>query len=168
MFRADEHVVDPGDGVGRHRETDALRAHGLGVDGGVHADDLTCHIDERTAGVAGIDGGICLDELLELALGDAVGAGLINRRFLAEMIPAVTVLERANGLPMARTQSPTCAPSELPSLTVGRGSLASILMTAMSVSLSTPITVAGRPLSPASPSGSVESLTKILSALSTT
>ena len=53
--------------------------------------------------------------------------------------------ERPKGSPMASTQSPTCAPSELPSLTVGSGWGASILMTAMSVSGSTPITCAGRP-----------------------
>ncbi len=40
-------------------------------------------------------------------------------RFLAEMMPAVTVCASANGLPMASTQSPTCALSELPSFTVG-------------------------------------------------
>jgi len=79
-------------------------------------------------------------------------------RFLAETMPAVTVSESEKGLPMARTQSPTWAPSELPSLTVGRGSGASILMTAMSVSGSTPMTWAGRPCS-VSFSGSVESLT---------
>jgi hypothetical protein len=38
-------------------------------------------------------------------------------RFLAEMMPAVTVCAKANGLPMASTQSPTCAVSELPILT---------------------------------------------------
>ena len=37
------------------------------------------------------------------------------------MMPAVTVCESAKGLPMASTQSPTCAVSELPSLTVGSG-----------------------------------------------
>ena len=51
-----------------------------------------------------------------------------------ETMPAVTVSEREKGLPMAMTQSPTCAPSELPSLTVGRGWAASILITAMAVS----------------------------------
>ena len=89
-------------------------------------------------------------------------------RFLAEMMPAVTVLRKREGLPMATTQSPTCALSELPSLTVGSGSLVSILMTAMSVSLiDADRRCAGRPWS-LGLSGSVESLTKILSALSTT
>ena len=148
VFRANEHVVDVCDDVGRHGKADTLGAHGLGVDGGVHADNLTSHVDQRATGVTGVDSGVGLDEALKLGLGDAVGAGSSMLRFLAEMMPAVTVFERANGLPMARTQSPTCAPSELPSLTVGSGSLVSILMTAMSVSLSTPITVAGRPSSP--------------------
>ena len=78
MFRPDEHVVDRGDDVGGHGETDALGAHGLGVDGGVHADDFACHVDQRTAGVAGVDGGVGLDEALELTVGDAVGAGLVD------------------------------------------------------------------------------------------
>jgi len=68
VFGSDEHVVNRGDGVGRHGEADTLRAHGLGVDGGVHADDVTGHVDERAAGVAGVDGGVGLDEALELAL----------------------------------------------------------------------------------------------------
>ena len=69
-------------------------------------------------------------------------------RFLAEMMPAVTVCARANGLPMASTQSPTCgSSSELPIFTVGSGVLVSILITARSVALSTPITRAGRPRS---------------------
>ncbi len=77
VLGTDEHVVDGGDGVGGHGEADALRARGLGVDGGVHADDLAGHIDQRAAGVAGVDGGVGLDELLELA-GRAVGAGLVD------------------------------------------------------------------------------------------
>ena len=36
-----------------------------------------------------------------------LGPGSSIERFLAEMMPAVTVFERAKGLPMARTQSPT-------------------------------------------------------------
>ena len=42
-------------------------------------------------------------------------------RFLLEMMPAVTVLARPKGSPMARTQSPTSTPSELPILTMGSG-----------------------------------------------
>ena len=82
MFRSDEHVVDVGDDVGGHGEADTLRTHGLGIDGGVHADDLAGHIDERAAGVAGVDGRIGLDKALELRLGDAVGAGLLDAAVL--------------------------------------------------------------------------------------
>src|SRR5437868_7630237 len=78
MFGSDEHVVDVRDDVGRHREPDTLRTHRLGIDSGVHADNLTCHIDERPAGVAGVNGGISLDKALKLCLGDAVGAGLLD------------------------------------------------------------------------------------------
>lgn len=45
MCRPDEIVIDLGDGVGRHGESEADRSHGLGIDGGVHADDLAGHID---------------------------------------------------------------------------------------------------------------------------
>src|ERR1035438_3569779 len=55
-------------------------------------------------------------------LGAPLGPGSSMERFLAETMPAVTVSDSENGLPIARTQSPTWAPSELPSLTVGRGS----------------------------------------------
>ena len=45
--------------------------------GGVHADDLAGHIDERAAGVAGVDGCVGLDELLEL-LGEAGGVAVVD------------------------------------------------------------------------------------------
>ena len=67
VLGADELVVDVDDGVGRHGEADAFVAGRLRVDGGVDADDFAGHIDERAAGVAGIDGGIGLEEVLELA-----------------------------------------------------------------------------------------------------
>ena len=44
-------------------------------------------------------------------------------RFLAETMPAETVCERPKGLPMARTQSPTCAPSRVAELDGGEGLL---------------------------------------------
>ena len=69
----------------------------------------------------------------------------------------MTDCESAKGLPIASTQSPTFAVSELPIFTVGKGVLVSILMTARSVALSVPITRAGLPRSWVS--GSVESLT---------
>ena len=39
----------------------------MGVDGGVHADDFAVHVEQRSAGVAGVDGGVSLNEVLELA-----------------------------------------------------------------------------------------------------
>ena len=67
---ADEVVVDRDDGIRGHGESDALVAGGLRIDGGVDADDFAVHVEQRAAGVAGIDGCVGLDEVLELA-GDA-------------------------------------------------------------------------------------------------
>ena len=64
-------------------------------------------------------------------------------RAVALMIPAVTVRSRPKGLPMARTQSPRLMPSELPSLAVASGFPASISITARSVKLSPPTSLAG-------------------------
>ena len=55
--------------VGGDRKADALRAAGAREDRGVDADELAGHVDQRAAGIAGIDGGIGLDE--ELVVGDA-------------------------------------------------------------------------------------------------
>jgi len=67
VLGTDELVVDLGDGVGRHGEADAGIRAGLGVDGGIDADDFAVHVDQRTAGITRVDGGIGLDEVLELA-----------------------------------------------------------------------------------------------------
>src|SRR6266700_7449279 len=63
-------------------------------------------------------------------------------RAVAEMIPAVTVPPRPNGLPIARTQSPTRALLESPQLAAGRGVLTSTLSSARSVTASRPMTCA--------------------------
>src|SRR6476646_9592629 len=55
--------------VGRNRKSDALRPAAAGEDGGIDADEMPVHVDQRTAGIAGIDCGIGLDE--ELIVGDA-------------------------------------------------------------------------------------------------
>ena len=55
-------------------------------------------------------------------------------RPLAETIPAVTVSDNPNGLPTARTQSPTCMLSELPIFAAGSARSMSTLITARSVS----------------------------------
>ena len=56
-------VVDdrPGD-VDGDREAEVL---GIGDDGRVHPHDLTGRVDERPAGVAGVDGGVGLDQALQ-------------------------------------------------------------------------------------------------------
>ena len=50
--------------VGRHREADADVAARRPDDRGVDADQLAAQVDERAAGVAGVDRGVGLDELL--------------------------------------------------------------------------------------------------------
>ena len=64
---ADQVVVNRDHGVRRHGETDALVAGRLRIDGRVHANHLAVHVQQRAAGVAGIDGRVRLDEVLELA-----------------------------------------------------------------------------------------------------
>jgi hypothetical protein len=62
-------------------------------------------------------------------------------RPFALTMPAVIVLSRPNGLPMATTHSPTLSFSGSPIVTFGR-SFASILSSATSVRLSAPMTFA--------------------------
>src|SRR6185437_3181960 len=64
-------------------------------------------------------------------------------RFRAETIPSVTDPPSPNGLPIAITQSPTCAVSLSPNSTNGSAWLASTLSTARSALSSAPITLAG-------------------------
>ena len=85
----------------------------------------------------------------------------LTSRNMALMMPAVTVASNPNGDPMATDQSPTSTPSELPICT-GVKPVFSILSTAISVSLSVPMTRAL--YSTESP----WSFTLILSILSTT
>ena len=51
------------DHVRRHRETDALEAAVAAENRGVDANELAVDVDERAAGVAGIDRGVGLDEV---------------------------------------------------------------------------------------------------------
>ena len=62
----DELIVNADDGGGRQREADTLESAAAGVNGGVDADHFAGHIHERAAGIAGVDGGVGLDEALEL------------------------------------------------------------------------------------------------------
>ena len=57
----------------RDREADVLRAPGIG-DRGVDADDPALRVDQRTARVAGVDGGVGLEHVFERA--PAVGPDL--------------------------------------------------------------------------------------------
>ena len=61
----------PGDAhrhVDWNRETDAFAAAGAGGDGGVHADHFAVQVQQRSAAVARIDGGIGLQKVLKLNL----------------------------------------------------------------------------------------------------
>jgi len=64
-----------------------------------------------------------------------------SERPFALTIPAVTVLSKPNGEPIASTHSPTLSFDGSPNRTAG-SPVASILMSAMSVRLSAPITFA--------------------------
>src|SRR5215208_8231561 len=55
---------DEKSGVARYREADALRAHDHG---GVDADDPPARIDERAAGIAGVQRRIGLDDVVDQA-----------------------------------------------------------------------------------------------------
>ena len=96
-------ATDHLDHVGRNREADALRAARAREDRGVDADQAPAEIDQRAAGIAGIDGGIGLDE--ELVVGDAdlgarhrrddaVGHGLADGERIADGEHHVADLER--------------------------------------------------------------------------
>ena len=68
---ADQFAEDEARGVAGDGEADALRA---GDDRGVDADDLAARRDQRAAGIAGIERGVGLDDVLDHAAGDASGS----------------------------------------------------------------------------------------------
>ena len=89
LRRGDHHLHH----VGGNGEADALRAARAREDRGVDADEPPAEIDQRAARIAGIDGGVGLDE--ELVVGDAdlgarhrrddaVGDGLADREGIAD------------------------------------------------------------------------------------
>ena len=61
--------------VHRNREADAVGAKVLRQHRGVDADQLALRVDERAAGIAEIDGGIGLDEILEIRDAEPAAAG---------------------------------------------------------------------------------------------
>ena len=114
--------------VDRDREADAdvagLAAELAAADGGdgrVDADDLAVEVDQRAAGVAGVDRGVGLDRVdVGAVAGSAARSPAVTGRFLALTMPLVTVPDRPSGEPMASTGSPTTTLSELPSGSAGR------------------------------------------------
>ena len=106
--------------VGGDREADALRAHD---DGGVDADHLAARVDQRPAGVAGVERGIGLDHVVDQA---AVLARAASGPTALTM-PAVTVDSKPSGLPMAMAIWPGLIFLELPSCAAGSWSLVSAL-----------------------------------------
>src|SRR5262249_30642972 len=63
--------------VGRNGEPDARPARD---NCRIDPDDLTLHVHERPAGVAGVDGGVRLDEIVERALADVARLGADDAR----------------------------------------------------------------------------------------
>src|SRR5690606_32799727 len=68
----------PGD-VDRHGETVARVDAGRAGDGGVDADHRSGQVYERSAGIAGVDRGVSLDEVLERRCGRLTGRGRLLR-----------------------------------------------------------------------------------------
>ena len=71
----------------------------------VDADDAAARVEQRAAGVAGVDRGVGLQDVADRE-------AVLQRRDLAlqrrEMTPVVSVRSRPNGLPIATVGSPTC------------------------------------------------------------
>ena len=91
-------------------------------------------VEQRAARVAGIDRGVGLDERHDAVAGQRARLGADDAR-------RSPCCSSPYGAPMATTHSPTRVAAGLPVFTVGR-SLASILSTATSVTLSLPSTLA--------------------------
>ena len=70
-----EAVHDVAGEVGGDGEADALVAAGAAEDGGVDADEAALNIHERAAGVAGVDGGVGLDEVFVVFDAEVAAAG---------------------------------------------------------------------------------------------
>ena len=106
-------VDDRLDRVGRGGEADPDGAAGGRQNRRVDANDFAVHIEEGTAGIALVDGGVRLDVII-------IGS-LSILRLRAETMPAVTEPPRPNGLPTASTQSPTRDLSLSPNLAAFNG-----------------------------------------------
>ena len=145
----DELLGDPLGGVGagwrtRRRccrsATAPGRAGGDGGDRAVDADDLAGAVDQRAAGVAGVDRRVGLDRV-DTVRRSAVEP-VVTARPVALTMPSVTVLDRPSGAPIATAMSPTCTLSEFAKV-AGVSPLApSSLTTARSDGGSVPTTLA--------------------------
>ena len=80
----DELVGDDHHHVDRNREADAFVAAAGAGDGRVDADHFAAEVEQRAAAVAGVDGGIGLQEVLELTPSSPSSR---SRRPLALMMP---------------------------------------------------------------------------------
>ena len=130
-----------------HGETDAFIAIGAADDGGVDADQPAFGVHQRAAGIARIDGGIRLDEILVMR----VGIGFVERETAAPQ-PADDAhgdgLAHAEGIADGQYDVADLQLIELsPNVMAGK-SWASIFNTATSVGGSVPMTLAVYFLSP--------------------
>ena len=112
-------------------EADALRGAGLGR---VDADDLAVAIEQRTTGVAGVDGSVGLDEV-DQAVRRSGRSGRDTTTVRSRPLTMPEVTEPGNwpsGSPMAMASWPSWSAEESPSWAVG-SPVASILTNARSV-----------------------------------
>ena len=102
--------IEREDGVDGQGEADV---RGVGELGRVDADDLAPRVEQRPAGVAGVDGRVGLDEVRSRM--PPSSSAMVRSE--AETMPVVTVglPPRPRALPMATTSSPTRRASEEPS-----------------------------------------------------
>lgn len=99
LLQVDDHFLDD---RRRNGERIADVSAAARLDQRIDAYQLTFRVDQRAAAVARIDRCVGLDERLEAELARSA----FRLRPLALTMPAVIVLRRSNGLPMASTHSP--------------------------------------------------------------
>ena len=127
--------------LGRDSKTCARERSRIRDEEGINTNQLTMCVNQRTTGVARVDGCVGLNEVARLARIIRVRIGPIDRADdSAERKREIS----PKGLPMANTDCPGTSLVESPQPIVGR-SVALILTTAKDpVSLSVPITLAGK------------------------
>ncbi|MCY1435061.1 hypothetical protein D9M71_511410 [compost metagenome] len=68
------------DGIDRHRKADAGRGARRTVDGGIDADQPPSRIEQRATGIAGVDSGVGLDQVVNGRATGVAGKGAVKRR----------------------------------------------------------------------------------------